>query len=66
MTKEILIVASSYYREITDNLIEGSTKLLNENNFDYDVLLAPGCFEIPFIINTNIEKYSAFISMWAI
>jgi len=63
MNKEILIVASNYYKEITNNLLKGSTNHLSENNFNYNILYAPGCFEIPFLINKNIEKYLAFISL---
>ena len=63
MNNKILIVASNYYNEISDNLIEGSTKYLKEHNIEYDVIFAPGCFEIPFIINQNIALYKAFISL---
>ena len=63
MSSKILLVASNYYNEISDNLIEGATKCLKENNFDYDVLFSPGCFEIPFLINQNIKNYIGFVSL---
>ena len=66
MDKKILIVASSYYNEVTNNLIEGATKYLNENNFEYKIILAPGCFEIPFLINKNINNFKAFLSLGCI
>ena len=66
MNKKILIVTSNYYEEISDNLLKGATNYLSENKFNYDILYAPGCFEIPFIINSNIEKYEAFISLGCI
>jgi 6,7-dimethyl-8-ribityllumazine synthase len=66
MNNKILIVASSYYKEITNNLIEGSTKYLKDNNFEYKIIFSPGCFEIPFLINRNINDYKGFISLGCI
>ena len=60
MNDKILIVASNYYK-ITDNLIKVQrAKFLNEKKFDYDVIYSPGCFEIPFLINKNIDNYKGF------
>ena len=63
MKKKILIVISNYYEEIGNNLLKGSTDELNLYNIDYDVLYAPGCFEIPFLISKNIEKYEGFVAL---
>jgi 6,7-dimethyl-8-ribityllumazine synthase len=66
MNDRILIVASDYYKDVIDNLIIGSSSFLKENNFDFDVLKAPGCFEIPFLIKQNIKNYQGFISLGCI
>ena len=63
MNRKILIVASSYYKEISDNLIEGATQCLKEKNIDYEILYVHGCFEIPFLINRKINDYRGFISL---
>ena len=63
MSNKILIVASNYYKEISDNLIQGATKYLKDENFEYEIIFSPGCFEIPFLINKNINIYKAFISL---
>ena len=63
MNKKILIVISNYYDEISNNLLEGASKELNSNKIDYDVIYAPGCFEIPFLISKNIKKYKGFIAL---
>ena len=55
MNKKVLIVSSNYYKEVSKNLELGSTKTLSENNFDYNIINAPGCFEIPFLIKKNIK-----------
>ena len=63
MNDKILIVASNYYKNIIDNLILGSTNFLKENNYDFEIINAPGCFEIPFLIKKNIKDYLGFISL---
>jgi len=61
MKKKILIVLSNYYDEVSNNLLEGATNELKSNKIDYDVLYAPGCFEIPYLVSKNIKKYRGFI-----
>ena len=63
MNKKILLVVSTYYKDISKNLISGSTNFLNENNFEYDISDVPGAFEIPFVIKKNINKYLGFIAL---
>ena len=66
MNKKILIVSSNYYTEISNNLELGSINTLKENGYDYDLINAPGCFEIPYIIKENINNYIGFISLGCI
>ena len=66
MTKKILIVSSKYYSDISNNLELGACKTLKEYKTDYEILKAPGCFEIPFIIKSNIGKYDGFIALGCI
>ena len=63
MKDKILIVVSNYYKEVSDNLISGSIKHLSENNYEYEIISAPGCFEIPYIINSKISDYVGFIAL---
>ena len=63
MKNKILIVTSNYYEEIGNNLLKGSTKELKRNKIQYDIIYAPGCFEIPFLISKNIKKYRGFIAL---
>ena len=63
MRKKILIVVSSYYKDISHNLIAGSVDFIKKNDIDYDIKYAPGCFEIPFIIKNFIKDYSGFVSL---
>ena len=66
---KILIVASDYYKEISNNLIDGVTSYLNEFHFDwidYEIIYTPGSFEIPFLINRNKKNYAGFIALGCI
>ena len=66
MKKKILIVISNYYEVVGKNLLKGSIKELKINKIDYDILYAPGCFEIPYLISKNIKKYKGFIALGCI
>ena len=71
MKKKLLIVSAKYYREISKNLINGATEYLDNqirNNskisgYEYEHLDAPGCFEIPYLINKNKNHYEGFIAL---
>ena len=63
MKKKVLIVISNYYEDIGKNLLKGSITELKLNNIKFDILFAPGCFEIPFLISKNIKKYKGFIAL---
>ena len=39
---------------------------MNKNSVEYDILKAPGAFEIPFIIKNNINNYDGFIALGCI
>ncbi len=66
MNNKILIVSANYYKEISNNLELGATNTLRENGYDYELINAPGCFEIPYLIKKNIDNYKGFISLGCI
>ncbi len=63
MSKKILIVSSNYYSNISNNLETGAVNTLKESNFEYEIIHAPGCFEIPYLIKKNINNYDGFIAL---
>ena len=63
MKNKVLIVSSNYYDEVSSNLIKGATEELKINNIEFELLYAPGCFEVPFLISKNIKKYKGFIAL---
>ncbi len=66
MSNKILIISSNYYEEISNNLENGVISTITENKLEYDIINAPGCFEIPYLIKKNINKYKAFITLGCI
>ncbi len=66
MSKKILIVSSNYYNNVSNNLEAGVFNSLKENGFNYDIIKAPGCFEIPYLIKKNINNYDGFIALGCI
>ena len=63
MKKKILIVASSYYNDLTSNLVSSAQRKLKNKNIIFKVIKVPGTFEIPILISKNIKKYHAFIAL---
>ena len=66
MNNKILVVSANYYKDISKNLEIGATNTLKDNGYEYEVINAPGCFEIPYLIKKNIENYIGFISLGCI
>ena len=66
MNNKILIVSANYYKEISKNLELGASKTLKENGYEYEIINAPGCFEIPYLIKKNIHNFIGFISLGCI
>ena len=66
--KKILIVAAGYYSEIRDNLIKGASIHLEKykGKLEYEIVYCRGSFEIPYLINKNIDKYDGFIALGCI
>ena len=46
VNKNVLLVCSPYYQQITDNLIKGAIKVLKSKSVDYKFLYVPGALEI--------------------
>ena len=47
-------------------MYEGAENYLREKKIRSSHIKAPGCFEIPYIISKNNEKYDAFIALGCI
>ena len=60
MKKRILIVMSTYYKSISNGLLDNAKKAVDE---PFDLISVPGVFEIPIAISKNIKKYDGFIAL---
>ena len=63
--KKICIVASKYYKDIIDMLIDGANEAINNHKkrFKTNIIYVPGVFEIPHVISKNLKKFDAFIAL---
>ena len=66
MNNKILVVSANYYKEVSKNLELGASKTLKVNGYEYEIINAPGCFEIPYLIKKNIDNFKGFISLGCI
>ena len=64
--KKILIISSNFYPEISENLIEGATKLLDSQKIMYDILSVPGSMEIPLFLKKKKNDFSGYIILGCI
>ena len=53
---------SNTFSGVFKKLADKNTSL-TKHELEYKVLFAPGVFEIPLLISTNIKKYNAFIAL---
>ena len=63
MKNKLLIVASDYYKDITQNLIKGCLSKIKSKNKNVVVMKVPGTFEIPVVISKNLKKFDGFIAL---
>ena len=61
--KNILIIVSNYYEEISDNLVEETKKVIEENNILYQIEIVTGVFEIPSIISFSKHKFDGYVTL---
>ena len=63
--KKICIVASKYYEDIINMLIEGANEAIDnqKKKFKTNIIYVPGVFEIPHVISKNLKKFDAFIAL---
>ena len=63
--KKILIIQATFYKHISQLLLQGATKKLDELKISYDILDVPGALEIPAVIAMADEakKYDGYIAL---
>ena len=71
--KNVLIVTSDYYKNVSEGLIKGSTDFIKQQNItheqlkiNYEIKKAPGAFEVPYLINQYKNSYDAFLAFGCI
>ena len=64
-SKNILIVTSRFYSEISASLEKECIETVKSYGFSYDIIDVPGAFEVPAIIahKSKINKYFGYIAL---
>ena len=62
MKKKILLVVSTYYKDISLGLIK-SAKVKFTKDYLLEIKEVPGVFEIPVVIAKNIKRYDGFLAL---
>ena len=63
---KVLLVCSPYYKDITNNLVNGALDVLKSNQVDYKIINVPGALEIAPAIKFVIDKalpFDGFIAL---
>lgn len=63
--KKILIIEAVFYKDISAMLLEGTTKRLDESEYEYEIITISGALEIPAVIAMaeNSKKYAGYIAL---
>ena len=68
MKLKLAIIVSTYYTKVSEKLLKGSLKVLNDHGIKNSVKIinVPGTFEIPVTISRNIDSYDGSIALGCI
>ena len=59
----ICLVSAPYYKDITDNLIQGALNVLRNINADTEIVEVSGALEIPTAIKLMENEFDGFIAI---
>ena len=62
---KILIVQADFYKDISELLLQGAVKKLDEAGCQYEVITVPGAFEIPAVISfaRKSKEFDGYIAL---
>ena len=63
--KKVLVVSSTFYKDISSDMEKEATLTLKTHNFGYEIIHVPGAFEVPAIIAkaSKYNKYSGYVAL---
>ncbi len=64
--KKILIIVADFYKDIGQNLQQAAIEALNEAGYRHDIIVVPGCFELPSALSMVLasnRQYAGFIAL---
>ena len=63
MKHKTLIINASYYKDISNNLINSTIEEIKKKKIKYNIIKVSGIFEIPVIISKYLNRYDSFIAL---
>ncbi len=60
------VVASRFNSVVTERLVEGVERKLEEAGVPYEVIWVPGSFELPQAVSLLLNRYAAFVAVGCI
>ncbi|MBD0864478.1 MAG: 6,7-dimethyl-8-ribityllumazine synthase [Rhodobacteraceae bacterium] len=65
---KMLIVVAPYYKQVTDNLIDGATAEIEAAGATYDIAEVPGALEVPTAVGmaSRLGDYDGFVALGCI
>ena len=64
--KKILIIFSNFYPEISSNLLDGVTQVLDIEKKNYESKFVKGSLELPFLLEKYKNDFEGFIILGCI
>lgn len=62
----VVVVAGSWHGEITNGLIAGARRVLDESGASYRLVRVPGSFELPVVAKTALLEADAVVALGVI
>ena len=67
MGKHVLIIEAPFYTDITNDLMNGVTQVLDQANVTYERISVPGAYEIPGVVrfaeNANADRFDGYVAV---
>ena len=67
MSKHVLIIEAPFYLDITNDLVNGVTQVLDKAKVTYERISVPGAYEIPGVVRfaekANADRFDGYIAV---
>lgn len=61
--KKVLIINTQWNTKYIDSMTNKAIELFEKTNIKYEIITAPGAYEIPFVAKTQARKYDGVVTI---